>query len=1705
MADNPVPAGNEIQRPDETEKEQPNPLVEQYIRSQDARSTGDRPTVGFTPQDGAGIALDKGFDARLGYDRIAVGNTGLGQRIDNITNLLAAGERASGNLRDVNQYYGKAQNMADALFVEASTNVMQRREDYAKVLTAKTPQEALSLVQDSVNKQGQALVAERQQTTDQRRAQELDKLIIMAQERAQTLERMKTVSNPQELNRLLMYDALSAQRIDLKKGILNEKDSAEARKMTEAELNLHTVQRAPGFTRANYGMLMMRMGQFDPSRPDNVALRALQDAASVDPEMVPNPNHPDPMRRMGDPNFMRAAADISGLRPDDPKLQQALAPIFNRTDANRVPQPIYRPEDNGGAPLMDGSGNVRYSQADGVQPPQPGLEGTRDQTVVSDQTRQGVTALVNNMTPFERVQELGKRVPTEGLTADIRNGYASAIGDSDKGTSPRVAELQQRMAQFEQKAQTLAQQIEAIKANPGADITALVAQGKQSLDTKTPAQKQEFVTLMQGLSKAQSKEERDAVLGKMNAICPEFVKVTQLLEAKLKPATDQLEALQKEAAPTQNALIGEMNQSSSTRMEYAEKLIAGGKPEDVAAAKQLLIESVAKAMPEQKEAFKQYAMRLGLTEQELAQGLGKVEVATPGQTTVQPPVEATSATSKLIDENRKAFDAAPDKAAALQQMDAQFKKAITDADKDFADAEAKFKAAQAKHTELSAAVPQADKDKFAKMNAATTPDAEKIALGNELSTKYANIAQLESEMTKIQASALDLSLNKFAARFDYSRANSVSGNDAAAKPLMEDALRTLGKDVGPEIVTEVLKDKEVQDLSTKLGIDAAALAKQAAESVAATDGAAAGGKDPQELIDLATKRMKDGDTAGAKQAYEEAIRNVDARVNTETNNAKIKSYQDALESGTMDGKQLTVEDRVLLHQQIALGIQDSMGPYSIRRNYGLFLASNNQNAAAEPIFKDAVKYADAVPVDLMQREAKLISSDTSLVQTAFEQATGERRNNLEQAGAGLSKISDALTGRTDDPNAGSAADRSWVNTPITARKELASFYVRLVQDRDEKGAPMVNPDGSPKYVPDASKVFKPQEAMTAIDEAKALHKKIHGTDLDADPARDPGLAELAKAVYDNSPAELQRKYANVSRFWHEAVAVVPSSMVGTATALLTAAAMSKIPGVKALGPLAKTAAIWTPALAAGTLSAAGTRQVVMHQFGRTDETWGKSLALGAGATVGGVLLFKAPQMLHRNVQGEQVTALFAKNGIVDDAVATSLFNKGLDAGKRVGSLSESLSAPVGSKLYMTGAQKVAAAERVLVAAKAEGAALKVASNVAPMSESLAANGLKISDDVAMKLHEAGITVTKAEGSFSTVAFNSVDDLRNVLPKLAEANPSMFGVKKAADAAKKVDDLLAPFAKEVGTAPLKDVFARAAATGGDDFAKLNVLKQLVPEAAEAGRFTAARQLISERKFMAALGETGKASTTAVVDGFKGTVGGIREFGTAPFRAIENQTAAGIGRQRFLMGSLGGAGYYAGNNYPAAWNEIASGAVDPSTGKPYEFSFSNAIVRPAWKSGLDNIFTSSLLVGGAFAKPGLSAVGTAPWANSGASFGSKAWGVTKGVGGVFTGHTPMYVGTRFGELGTTLAANFTMGQWGMAVNSEYATAGSQYTDALNATKNPIVDGITPANARKAAPKVEQPAAAVVPPEKKEKKPDVPIANPGPENPDLTGGVK
>lgn len=1765
---NRVPTGDEITPPER------DVVAENNVTTADARLQEEyRRTVGFQPQDGTDQTTQvAGYDRSLGYDRIAVGNTALGQRIDNITNLLAMGERSSGNLQDVNRFYGRAQKEADDLFSVAAQNVMKGREDFRGILAAKSPQEVFQGVNDSIQKQAQVLQQQLQQEQDPARQRRLTQLLAMEQDRLATLDRMQKTTNPQELNRLLMYDAFSAQRIDLCHQMMNERDPMKVRQMAEAEMNLHTVQRAPGFTRANYGMLMMRMGQYDPTRPDNAALRAMQDAASVDPEMVPNPNSPDPARRMGDPNFMRVAADITGMRPDDPRFAQAMAPIFNR-DINRSPAQTYA----GG----DVNPNARYAQVQD-QPFQPGTDGTvnSDRTVVSDQT-QGVTPLVNGKTPFQRVQELAQVAAQQGLTPDVRKAYEACILDSDKGTSPRVAELQGKLAQLEQQQQQLAQQIDAIQKSP--EIQTLVQQGMAKLKARPEAEQQQLKSLTDQLQKTQDKQERDRILGEIGKVCPEFVQVTRLLEEKLKPFTEQLQAIQTQGEAFSNDLIGELNQSSATRMEYAEKLMKSDKPEDKAIAKQLLVESVAKAKPEQREAFAQYAQQLGLTPQELQQGLAAIpqpEVQRAGvqpgtQQAVEAAVGERTAAGKLVDDNKRAFDAAQDKAAKLAEMKGSFQKAITDADQDMAT----YMQLDAAHTKAINEMPAEDKAKFQKMLTETTPAAEREALKTEFMSKYANIVQMEQQMQALTPGAngqpVDLPLTKFEARYEFARASNLGGDDATAKAMMEDGIKTLTRDVGTDLTAKVMEDPGVSELAKKLGVDANALMQAAAAEAPQQTGDQTGiapAGDLQGTLRVANARMQKGDVAGAKEAYESAIKMVDSTFNPEENNAKIKAAQDALESGN-----LTPEQRLQKHQEVAAYFNQAYQAFDIRSGYARVLAhpSYNQNAAAEVAFKDAIAAADRVPVEAMKRHLGLLANDVGTFQTVLEQAPAAQKPGIEQAQAFLSEFSSTLNGQTT--GGGPAADKAWMNTQINARKDLASFYVRLRTDVDEKGQPLLNSDGTPRYVPDPSNVFKPEDGMKAIDEAKAKYKTLYGIDLDADPAKDPTLAILAKGIYDNSPAELQRKYQNVSRFWDEAKASIPTMVAGTATAIL----MARYKPLRAL--IGESAvATWGTSLVAGSGVASVTHHGIMTQvLGRTDQTWGRSIAFGTGATLSGVAMFEAPKLFSRGVTNSRVGVAFENAGvsglttkqgispilnsvgIADDGLAAilklkpnaALADDAVLGLKDLQAVRAGLAKPAGmaddafaatqkslddmiansqrrTEIFNIGRKSpVDDFDAVMAAAKphekqallqsflknkeSQNEALKLVTNTEKYVASFEANGLRVTDDVAMKLHEQGISVTKLEGGMSQVNIKTVGDLRDVLPKLADANPRLYGKFSARGANKSANQFIESLKEFPNSKELSAVFREAAEGGAAQWKQLDVLKALVPEAqaaVNAGRFGAAKQAFLDKQYFSGMYNVGKGTVLKATDIVTSPVKGVY----STFKGIETQTASQIGRNRFAAGAFGGVTSAAGFAYPTdLYKMYGSGDVNPETGKPYEFNFSNAVLRPAWKSETDNIFIAPAIFGGMMAKPGQAILAQAPWANS-----RPLFVLPKGAWGVVTGDTWNYWGSRaatsmplLGDAIPAITTNIAVRQFDLVHNMFNAGAGQQYTDALKKTGDQITDE-SPEAIQKRIQQAQEQQKLQLQQQQQQQQKDQPakpapveqgtVNQPRAENTDLTGGA-
>jgi hypothetical protein len=313
-------------------------------------------------------------------------------------------------------------------------------------------------------------------------------------------------------------------------------------------------------------------------------------------------------------------------------------------------------------------------------------------------------------------------------------------------------------------------------------------------------------------------------------------------------------------------------------------------------------------------------------------------------------------------------------------------------------------------------------------------------------------------------------------------------------------------------------------------------------------------------------------------------------------------------------------------------------------------------------------------------------------------------------------------------------------------------------------------------------------------------------------------------------------------------------------------------------------------------------------------------------------------------------------------------------------------------------------------------------------------------------------------------------------------------------------MLAPFADDIGKS-ITDVMAATAKTGVADVEKLAVLRQLVPEAAAPGRFAGVRQMIAERRIIGALAETAKGTGNLALDGVKGAGGKAKEFVVSPFRSFQNQTAAGLDRQRIIAAAGGGAGYYAGDNYSKAWYDIGSGAIDPSTNKPYEFSFNNAVFKPAYKSPTDNIVASSLLTSAIFGlgRPGVSVVGKAPW--------NTEYGKLGNIGSTLLspldGRLAVYAGSRFGEVPAGLATNFAFGQISAFGSVSNYLEDARYKEPLDNMNKPIVNGKTPFELSKGdpAPKAEEskPGQPVKEPAA------VPNANPGPENTDLTGGVK
>ncbi|MBX9952345.1 MAG: hypothetical protein K2Y39_24445 [Candidatus Obscuribacterales bacterium] len=415
----------------------------------------------------------------------------------------------------------------------------------------------------------------------------------------------------------------------------------------------------------------------------------------------------------------------------------------------------------------------------------------------------------------------------------------------------------------------------------------------------------------------------------------------------------------------------------------------------------------------------------------------------------------------------------------------------------------------------------------------------------------------------------------------------------------------------------------------------------------------------QKQLQKAGQIMATGDIEAGKAAFLQAIDFADKNYNQEQTVAEIRQLQNILQTNTFEGRQLTSEERLAVHGQIMNRFGASLLPFQLRSGsiqkdqagYATVLRQYEQNESAEAAYKDAVKAADAIPVREMKKQIQLIADELG-------------KTNDQSAINVLSAYSASILGGKDAQGNDIAGA---IKTPITARKDLMEFYVRptMKEDGTADMASSTTKDGIPKFVPDVSKVFKPEEANKVIAEIDAKYKEILGIDLGKDPSKDAELAVFRATVDANSPKAIAERKEEKSYGWESGV----SNFAAAGASLLATLALSRFGAGKLVAKVApslykagnaagelSTLGKVTEFAAAGTIGSVTRNQMMTNVYGRNDETLTMSIANGFASSIAMKAFFSLPKAIGdkvvlRGFTAETATARAAKTtGTADEIV-----------------------------------------------------------------------------------------------------------------------------------------------------------------------------------------------------------------------------------------------------------------------------------------------------------------------------------------------------------------------------------------------------------------------------------------------------------------------
>ncbi len=291
-------------------------------------------------------------------------------------------------------------------------------------------------------------------------------------------------------------DEVKHERQNVQEKLKTTTDAAERQKLVQYDLQLHDMQRAPGFTRANLGMVLVRAGQAGKGG------LLISEAGKLDPEMAT------------DPNFIRHMKKLNSQVATDaqPGNQPAPAATGEITQTGRTGDPVTSGGTTGDNP---GAGQQQQEGSpDGFRWTNDGVAGSgstsgdtqtrplADQPPTHDNPNATQNNQLENPVALLRTAEtaLGQKLQ---LTPEILAQYDKAITAADKVQEAMKARDAEVKKYYNKERED---KITALVTERNAAMTALQA--------SNPNSAQELTKLAEKWAKAKENE-RPAIVADM--------------------------------------------------------------------------------------------------------------------------------------------------------------------------------------------------------------------------------------------------------------------------------------------------------------------------------------------------------------------------------------------------------------------------------------------------------------------------------------------------------------------------------------------------------------------------------------------------------------------------------------------------------------------------------------------------------------------------------------------------------------------------------------------------------------------------------------------------------------------------------------------------------------------------------------------------------------------------------------------------------------------------------------------------------------------------------------------------------------------------------------------------------------------------------------------------------------------------------------